>query len=180
MPRIEEKHEGNRGIWGPAAPPDKSPLAGLKRPKPLPPPLPPIRWLSAEEQEARGLARRVLALAELLSTEGVKLQEDHGRPDIVWLDLGDPRPPASYGVSPTGTVLKYTCEWDAAGAPYCELTEDIPLLRAREELVRLNAELERRAVAAEERRLEEAARRRRHEAARANLDARLRSKGVFK
>ncbi len=118
------------------------------------------------------LARRVLALAELL-TEAV----EHAQFSVGVLLPGFTGIPSSggilYAVSPDGRVHS------SAGSTFPECkTRLLEAHDAFEALRTMCGELERRALAAEERRLAEAAARRRQTAAQKNLNARLKAKGI--
>ncbi len=141
--------------------------------------------LPVEQVECRALAARTLGLASILEvalgplTGRCRLTPYSVDPGYSWVDLGERQPLEKLLVSAEGNVIKYTCtsygpDGGAAGESYMNLSASA----AREALVRLNGELERRALAAEERRLEDAARRRRAEAAKKLLAAKLRKKGI--
>jgi len=133
----------------------------------------------------RDLALRCLALAEFLKdspifSERVRTSEHQDDPRYQWFDFGEREPEETFAVSRAGAVIRHTCSYSGHnGDSYGDTYEVLDASSAAAALQRLHDKLERRALAAEERRLAEAALRRRTEAAKRNLSARLRTKGLF-
>lgn len=145
---------------------------------------PPPKMWSPEERARIDSVRRIHGLFAIIkdaprTTCLFRMYPWHKDTDFQWIDFGDREPSETFAVHHDGRIVRHTCEYsghngDSYGDEYEELTGD----KAQKALDGLVGRLEGLAMAAEERRLEEAAARRKAMAAKKNLEARLRSKGV--
>lgn len=139
-----------------------------------------------DRQERCRSVRRIRALYDFIKesdaySHRVRMYEGSGKhAGFHWMDFGEREPPESFAVSTDGSVVRHTCEYSGHnGDSYGDEFELLDGERAQNVLNAIAGKLEGIALAAEERRLEEAEHRRKAIAAKRNLNARLKSKGVL-
>lgn len=144
-----------------------------------------FRKPTPEEKKLRDTVRLLKAMFTVAKSDSrggymLRMYPKHDNKDFEWIDFGEREPGETFAVAEDGRVIRHTCQYSGHnGDSYDDKYFDLKGEEAQKVLDALASRMEGLALAAEERRLEEAAVRRKAMAAKQNLRARLKSKGLI-